>query len=82
MLGAIDGTLISIKTPTEDEHLFVSRKDKRGHSVNILAISNADLKFTYPGATNDSFIWNNCNLNEKFENEIADGWLLGDSGYA
>ena len=84
VIGAIDGSLISIQTPDEDEHIYVSRKG--GHSINILAVCDGNLKFTYvvakyPGATNDAFIWANCNLNEKFENgDIESGWLLGDSG--
>ena len=32
--GAIDGTLVFIRAPVEDEHLNVSRKG--GHSINIL----------------------------------------------
>ena len=85
VIGAIDGTLIAIKTPQEEEHRYVSRKG--GHSLNILAICNADLQFTYvvakyPGSTNDSFIWSNCNLHDKFENgDYGNSWLLGDSGY-
>jgi len=85
VLGAIDGTLIAISTPSEDEHLYVSRKG--GHSLNVLAICNANLKFTYvvskyPGSTNDAFVWGNSNLQTLFENgDIRDGWLLGDSGY-
>ena len=84
VLGAIDRTLIDITAPRINEHLFVSRKG--GHSINILAICDANLKFTYvvakyPGSTNDSFIWLNSNLNAKFENhDIEGGWLLGDSG--
>ena len=62
VLGAIDGALISIKTPDEDEFIYVSRKG--GHSLNVLAACDANLKFTYlvakyPGSTNDSYIWNN-----------------------
>lgn len=73
-------------TPKDDEHLYVSRKG--GHSLNILAICNADMKYTYvvakyPGSTNDAFIWLNCNLQQSIEHgEMGDGWLLGDSGFA
>ena len=84
VIGAIDGTLISIKTPKEDEHRYVSRKG--GHSLNVLATCDSNLMFTYvvskyPGSTNDSFIWTNCNLAQKFEQgEFGNSWLLGDSG--
>ena len=85
MLGCVDGTLIPIKTPHADEHLYVSRKG--GHALNVQVVCDSGLRFTnavvcYPGSTHDSFIWNNCSLNEKFSTgQITDGWLLGDSGY-
>ena len=84
VIGAIDGTLIAIAAPKDDEHLYVGRKG--GHCLNVLAICSANLKFTYvvskyPEATNDAYIWANCNLYNLFENrEITDCWLLGDSG--
>ena len=84
VIGAVDGTLISFKIPKEDEHRYVSRKG--GHSLNILATCDANLLFTYvvakyPGGTNDSFIWNNCNLRQKFQDgNFMNSWLLGDSG--
>ena len=45
VIGAIDGTLVFIRAPVEDEHLYVSRK--RGHSINILGVCDAKLRFTY-----------------------------------
>ena len=56
IVGAIDGTHIFIKTPSQDEHLFVSRKG--GHSLNVLATCDPDMIITYMvakygGATND-----------------------------
>lgn len=84
ILGAIDGTHIFISTPTKDEHLYVSRKG--GHSINVLAVCNASLHFTYvlaryPGSTNDAYAWANSRLCQMFENgEIDDGWLIGDNG--
>ena len=85
VLGAIDGTLISIKAPTVNENLYVGRKG--GHTLNILAVCDSRLCYTYavaryPGTSNDAFIWANCNLKERFMNGDYDGsWLLGDSGY-
>ena len=84
VIGAIDGTLIPIAAPSQEEHLYVSRKG--GHSLNVVAICNADLKFTYvvakyPGSSNDSFVWVNCALHRLFEDgTINGGCLLGDSG--
>lgn len=86
VIGAIDGTLINIKKPTENENLFISRKGV--HCLNVLAVCSSDLLFTYivakfPGANNDSFIWNYCNLQERFEaGDFRNSLLLGDSGYA
>ena len=85
IIGAVDGSLIAIKTPTHDEHVFVSRKG--GHSLNILAVCNHDMMITYivakyGGATNDSFIWANCNLKVKCEKgDFGNAWLIGDSGF-
>jgi hypothetical protein len=84
-VGAVDGTLMPIATPKQEEHLYVSRKGF--HCLNILAVCDSDMKFTYvvakyPGASNDAFIWANCSLNEQFQDhDIESGWLIGDSGY-
>ena len=83
--GVIDGTLIPIKAPSEDEHLYVSRKG--GHALNIQVVSDAHLMIRsavvrYPATTHDSYIWSNCRLHDHFENgQFGDSWLLGDSGY-
>ena len=84
VLGAIDGTLISIIAPKQYENLYVSRKG--GHALNILAICDSKMKFSYvvakyPGATNDAYIWANSRLFTLFERgDINDSYLLGDSG--
>lgn len=85
VLGAVDGTLIPIAGPKEDEHLFVCRKGY--HAINCQVVVDADLQFLdvvvrYPGSAHDSFIWNNCRLAERFRNgDFGRNWLLGDSGY-
>ena len=84
VVGAIDGTLINIIRPRTDEHHYVNRKGR--HSLNVLAVCDANLKFTYvvskyPGSMNDAFIWRHCRLRELFADEtIKSGWLLGDNG--
>ena len=41
-IGAVDGTLIPIQAPHEDEAVFVSRKGF--HALNVQAIANSDLR--------------------------------------
>ncbi|CAC5395979.1 HARBI1 [Mytilus coruscus] len=82
---AVDGTHARIKSPSEDEHIFVNRKNF--HSINVPGVCDSYLKFLkivsqWPGATHDAFIWSNSTVCELFEiRTISDGWLLGDSGY-
>ena len=83
-LGAVDGTLIPIKKPHEDEYLYLCRKGF--HSINVQAIAEPSKKFLsivvkYPGSTHDSYIWQSSAIAQKFENmEMGEGWILGDSG--
>lgn len=85
VLGAVDGTLIPIKGPNRDEHLYVCRKGF--HAMNIQAVTDAKLIFRdaviqYPGSTHDAYIWRHCALADRLqEGEFGDVWLLGDSGY-
>ena len=87
VLGAVDGTLIPIKAPSVDEHLYVCRKGF--HALDVQGVCDANNLFTnivahYAGSTHDAHIWNNCKLHvsEAFESGvIKNGWLLVDSGY-
>lgn len=85
VLGAIDGTLINIVAPEEEEHVFVNRKGN--HSLNVVCVCDSKMRYTYcntkyPGSSHDSYIWENSQLYHLFENGIlGGGWLLGDSGY-
>jgi hypothetical protein len=85
-LGAVDGTLIPIKAPSVDEHLYGCRKGY--HALNIQCVYNAkknqflNVVARWPGSIHDAHIWNNCNLSLAFESgQIHNVWLLGDSAY-
>lgn len=84
-IGAVDGTLIRITKPVEEEHIYVCRKGF--HAINTLLICNAHLLILYcnakyPGSTHDSFIYRSSNIWAAFDNnEIPRGLLLGDSGF-
>ena len=45
VIGAVDGTLINIIAPNENEHVYVSRKGS--HSLNILAVCDPKMKYVY-----------------------------------
>ena len=84
-LGAVDGTLVPILAPSEDEHLYITRKGF--HALNVQVVCDANNEFLnivtkWPGSTHDSHIWNTCTLSQAFENhEITTGYLVGDSAY-
>ena len=82
----MDGTHVPIIAPPEDEYAYVNRK--KFHSINVMAVCNAQMVLTsvvakWPGSSHDSFILNSSSLNTKFESgQYGRSWLLGDSGYA
>ncbi len=81
VVGAIDGSLISIRCPAgPDEKKFVGRKSEH-HTINIQAIVDSNRRFLnviakFSGSTNDSYIWNACELKHYFDEGIIDGILL------
>lgn len=82
IIGCIDGTQIAIKAPTQNEEIFVCRK--QFHSINTQVICGPDHTFydvvaKWPGSTHDSFIYNHCDAKSRIENgEFGEGWLLGE----
>jgi hypothetical protein len=83
-IGSVDGSLVRIKGPNEEEHVYVCRKGY--HAVNIQGICDGDKKFInivarFPGSAHDAFIWNGCEVNRLYEDGILRGHLLGDSAY-
>ena len=63
ILGAVDGSLVPIKSPgIEEEYNFICRKGY--HAINVQGICDAKNKFLnivakWPGSTHGSFIWSN-----------------------
>lgn len=83
VIGAVDGTLIPIQAPSENEAAYVCRKGY--HAINVQAIVDSNMRFMdivakWPGSQHDSFIFNNCGMKLALENSDI-GYLLGDSGY-
>ena len=68
VLGCLNGTLVPIIRPSENEHLYVSRR-KGGHAINVQLVCSANMLFTnavvrYPATAHDAFIWASCALKE------------------
>ena len=79
-VGSIDGTHISIEPPIGQEADYFNYK--KFHSVIVLAVVDASLKFTYlnvgaPGRCNDSFVYNRSSLFEVMQNQVyAHNYLM------
>ena len=85
VIGAIDGTLIPIRAPSKEEHLYVCHKGY--HAINVMAVCNAEMRFTnlvakWHGSAHDSAVFNASALQLHMETREKGGWLLGDRGYA
>ncbi|KAL3973725.1 hypothetical protein ACER0C_022351 [Sarotherodon galilaeus] len=73
VVGVIDGTHVRIIAPSEDEAVFVNRRNF--HSINVQIVFNAackilDIVAKWPGSTHDERMLSETNCH-----------LLGDSGY-
>lgn len=85
--GVVDGSLIKIDAPRDNEGAFVDRNGD--HSINIMVVCGPNLEFFYasarwPGSVHDARVLRRSSLLQQWEN----GWrpfphavLLGDSGY-
>lgn len=67
--GCIDGTLIRIDAPTENEAVYVDRHGN--HSLNVMVISGPDFKFyaanaNWPGSVHDSRVLRNSIVSRQF----------------
>lgn len=86
VIGAVDGSLIPIRAPNNQEHLYVCHKGF--HAINTMAVCNARLFFTnfvcrWHGSVHDSAIFSASMLHIHLEGGGGrNGWLLGDRGYS
>ncbi|KAL9962111.1 hypothetical protein ACROYT_G031184 [Oculina patagonica] len=85
VIGAIDGTLIHIRCPSENKEAYNCRK--RFHALNVQVVCDNQMVFRdvlagWPGSVHDSRILRNSLL---WQNSAAkfpgDTHLLGDGGY-
>uniref|UniRef100_A0A2H1WHW7 SFRICE_008278 n=1 Tax=Spodoptera frugiperda TaxID=7108 RepID=A0A2H1WHW7_SPOFR len=76
-MGCIDGSHLKIFKPNHEvEHLFYCRKNY--HSLNVQMLTK------FGGATHDTFIWENSDVNnyiQSLHRSNESSWLLGDSVY-
>ncbi|EPB78606.1 hypothetical protein ANCCEY_02346 [Ancylostoma ceylanicum] len=83
VIGAIDGSLISMLGPSEDAQFFMCRKGF--YSINLSAIGDADQSFRwisvkFPGSVHDSWVFRESRIYQEFMSEKKTGILLADSG--
>uniref|UniRef100_A0AAX7TLE2 DDE Tnp4 domain-containing protein n=1 Tax=Astatotilapia calliptera TaxID=8154 RepID=A0AAX7TLE2_ASTCA len=86
VVGVIDGTHVRIIAPSEDEAVFVNRRNF--HSINVQIVFNAackilDIVAKWPGSTHDVRMLSKSGIRQLFERRYvpANCHLLGDSGY-
>uniref|UniRef100_A0AAZ1XUX0 Putative nuclease HARBI1 n=1 Tax=Oreochromis aureus TaxID=47969 RepID=A0AAZ1XUX0_OREAU len=86
VVGVIDGTHGRIIAPSEDEAVFVNRRNF--HSINVQIVFNAackilDIVAKWPGSTHDARMLSESGIRQLFERRYvpANCHLLGDSGY-
>jgi len=90
VLGAIDGCHIRILAPDYCQSDYVDRN--QNHSVNLMAVCDANKRFTYcfagfPGSVHDQRVLANSNLASKFDNSTQDHFpsshyhIIGDSAF-
>ncbi len=86
VVGCIDGTHVEIVPPSDVEHAYINRHQKK--SINCLVVCGPDLKIYYflarwPGAIHDARVFSNSTLCVWLNNgnNLHNGVILGDSAY-
>jgi len=84
-IGALDGTHVPVRPPSGSLERFIGRKSEP--TMNILAVCNFSLKFTYayvgvPGRAHDTKVLSYCATHETaFPHPPLGKYYLVDSGY-
>ncbi|KAG0445701.1 hypothetical protein HPB47_018710, partial [Ixodes persulcatus] len=93
VIGCVDGTMIAIVGPSQNDPTVTKAAywcRKQYYALDVVVVCDADCQVMsidprYPGSVHDSFAWRYSWLRSNFEQGrlIDDGrFLLGDSGYA
>ena len=87
VVGAIDGSHIPIKAPAANQMDYLNRAYK--HTVNLLAVCNSNMQFTfinagYTGSAHDNRVLITSGFNEYLETHMPQGdyHVIGDSAFA
>jgi len=85
VIGAIDCTHIAIQSSGGDD-AEIYRNRKGYFSLNMQLVCDqrgyiSDVVARWPGSVHDSTIFDQCHLRAVLETSLADGYLVGDSGY-
>ncbi|XP_061174870.1 putative nuclease HARBI1 [Saccostrea echinata] len=85
MVCCVDGTLIRIRCPAQNEAEYVCRKGY--YALNVQMACDASFRFVncvakWPGSVHDSRVFRESSLARLFETGARNGIILGDSGYA
>ncbi|XP_052768080.1 putative nuclease HARBI1 [Mya arenaria] len=86
-MGLIDDTHIRIRAPSEDEYMYVNRK--QFHSINVQVVVDGedkiiDIVARWPGSVHDARTLRESGLSQLLDNGFGGHeqfHLLGDSGY-
>ncbi len=86
IIGAVDGTHVSIQAPSSDQEPYYVKRDGY-HSVNVQGICDAKGRFVnvvadWPGSTHDSRILRTSHVCMELASGRKKGILVGDSAYA
>ncbi|KAM3859309.1 putative nuclease HARBI1 [Diretmus argenteus] len=85
VIGLVDGTLIPLLNPSLVDPSWISRKHYAAINTQVVVDHDGlitDVVAKWPGATHDSFMWENSAVGQTAGREgFGQSFFLGDSGY-